>query len=875
MCGGLLNTDSGSLILNVRRPWTSDFVRFSQWMVGISSNSRGLERAPSKGMFSLLMKFSAAILLLSGLLASAAFSQDVRPAMQRADEFGKKAFSLLTNNDLRAFWSADGSHLAYRVNAGRDERKFLQVDLKSGRKEPAFDHDLLSKALAKATGREVEGRKLPLDQLEIAADEGVRFRAFGKSWRWDPKSHQVSPDDLPPQESRLLAPEEVRGMEKHSGPPSAVTIENATNGEIEMFWVSGGLDRKSYGKIAPGETATQQTYSGHVWLMAKTNGEPLAAVETGDTPTFARITGRVPAPPRERNDLSPDRKWRSFVRDHNVFIEPADGGAAQAISHGGTSNDGFTGPLEWSPDSKKLVAFRVKHVETRKINIVQSSPPDQLQPKLKTIDYPKAGDTIPQPMPRLFDIANHREIAIDNELFSNPWEITNIAWTKDSSEFSFVYNQRGHQVMRIVGIRADSGSARKIFEDTSKTFIDYSQKFFIRNLPETREILWASERDGHNHLYLLDANSGDIKKQITKGDWNVREVVDIDEKKRTLLLKVMGVTDQDPYHLHFIRVNFDGSGFTRLTSSDGNHGIKFSPDGKFLIDSWSRVDQPPVTELRRTEDGKLVAELEREDDSALQKTGWSRPERFAAKGRDGQTDIYGVIIRPTNFDPAKRYPVVEDIYAGPHDFFVPKNYSAWSGMNAMAELGFIVVKIDGMGTNWRSRAFHDVCWKNLADGGFPDRIAWIKAAAATRPWMDLTRLGIFGGSAGGQNALAGLLHHGDFYKVGVADCGCHDNRMDKIWWNEAWMGWPVDESYERNSNVTYVDKLTGKLLLIVGEMDTNVDPASTAQVVNALEKADKDFEYLPIMNSNHGAAESPYGKRRRAEFFVRHLIDGR
>jgi dipeptidyl aminopeptidase/acylaminoacyl peptidase len=189
----------------------------------------------------------------------------------------------------------------------------------------------------------------------------------------------------------------------------------------------------------------------------------------------------------------------------------------------------------------------------------------------------------------------------------------------------------------------------------------------------------------------------------------------------------------------------------------------------------------------------------------------------------------------------------------------------------MAELGFIVVSIDGMGTNWRGKAFHDVCWKNLADGGFPDRIAWIKAAAATRPWMDLSRVGIFGGSAGGQNAAAALLHHGDFYKVAVADCGCHDNRMDKIWWNEAWMGWPVDESYERSSNATHAAKLTGKLLLIVGEMDTNVDPASTTQLVAALQKANKDFEFQPIINAGHGAAETPYGKFRRAEFLMRNL----
>jgi dipeptidyl aminopeptidase/acylaminoacyl peptidase len=247
------------------------------------------------------------------------------------------------------------------------------------------------------------------------------------------------------------------------------------------------------------------------------------------------------------------------------------------------------------------------------------------------------------------------------------------------------------------------------------------------------------------------------------------------------------------------------------------------------------------------------------------------PERFVAKGRDGKTDIHGIIIRPSNFDPAKKYPVIEEIYAGPHGFFAPKEWGRQTRQHMMAELGFIVVQLDGMGTNWRGKKFHDVAWRNIKDAGFPDRIAWMKAAAETRPWMDLTRVGIYGGSAGGQNTVAGLLHHGDFYKVGVADCGCHDNRMDKIWWNEAWLG-EMGPWYAENSNVVHAHKLTGKLLLIVGEVDTNVDPASTMQVANALIKADKDFDLLVMTSTNHGSAESPYGSRRRMDYFVRHLL---
>lgn len=818
------------------------------------------------------MKFTTAILSLAGLLAPAAFPQDVRQEMERAAQFGREAPSLLLRNEVRPFWAEGGSKLVYRVNTERDGHRFFQVDLKSGAKAAAFDHEGLSKALAKAVSQQVRAEALPLEDVELGAEPGVvRFRAFGKGWRYEATRNLVSPDTMPPKPASLLAPEDAMRAARHYSGPSALTLENGTAGEIEMFWVEGHGQMQSYGKLAPGGSSTQSTYGGHVWLVKDSSGTPLAGVVAKDTPSFVRITGRVEPAPRKRDDLSPDGKWRAFIRNHNPMIEPVAGGDAIALGTDGTEQDRYTGPLQWSPDSKKLTAWRVREVESRKVHIVQSSPPDQLQPKLLTIDYPKPGDPIRQPKPRLFDIGNRREIPIDDALFDNPWDISEAAWSPDSSEFSFAYNQRGHQLMRIVGIRADSGSARTIFEERSKTFIDYSQKFYLHRLPATREILWASERDGFNHLYLIDEVSGEIKNQITKGNWNVREVMEVNAEKRQLLLKVLGVPGQDPYHSHFVRINFDGSGFTRLTHSDGNHGIEFSPDGKWIIDTWSRVDQPLVVELRRADDGGLVAELERADDAALRKTGWSRPERFVAKGRDGTTDIHGIIVRPTRFDPARKYPVVEDIYAGPHDFFVPKNYSPWTNKNAMAELGFIVVSIDGMGTNWRSKAFHDVCWKNLADSGFPDRIAWMKSAAATRPWMDLTRVGIYGGSAGGQNTLAGLLHHGDFYKAGVADCGCHDNRMDKIWWNEAWMGWPVDESYTRNSNVTHAEKLTGHLMLIVGELDRNVDPASTAQVVAALEKAGKDFDFLPIMNADHGAAETPYGRYRRADFLVRHL----
>ncbi len=814
------------------------------------------------------------VLLFAATLASTAFALDVRTEMQCADDFGKKAPSLLLRNELRPFWPTEGSRFAYRVNTAPGQHQFFQVDLATCVKSPAFDHEALANALGQVTKTHIDKNKLPIQQLEIAADaQSVRFRANGKSWRYTVADHRLDPDDLPVQSVPLLSPRAVRASRGGNGDPTELTFENMTDHEVEMMWLDPAGEPKSYGKIGAHQTSVQHTYAGHAWMIVDNQKKPLGGIVAPDHPVTAKITGKVSGPDRVDDKQSPDGKWRASTRGGNVFIEPASGGERIALSHDGSQSDGFNGEVFWSPDSRKLVAFREKEIKVRTIQIVQSSPPDQLQPKVKTIDYAKPGDPISQPMPHLFDIEGKREIAIDSALFNNPWEIMDLAWSGDSSEFSFVYNQRGHQVMRMAGVRGDTGSARTIFEDKSDTFIDYSQKYFIHRLAETGEILWASERDGWNHLYLLDSATGAVKSRVTQGNGMLREVVDVNEKERRLLLKVVGVEGQDPYYEHFVRVNFDGSAYTRLTTGDGTHHLEFSPDDQYYTDTWSRVDLPPVVELKRAADGKLLCELERADDSALLQTGWSRPERFVAKGRDGKTDIYGVIIRPVHFKADAKYPVVENIYAGPQDFFTPKAYAPWSGMNAMAELGFVLVQMDGMGTNWRGKAFHNVCWKNLKDAGFPDRIPWIKAAAATRPWMDLDRVGIYGGSAGGQNAMEALLDHGDFYKVSVADCGCHDNRMDKIWWNEAWMGWPVDESYERNSNVTRVASLRGKLLLMVGEMDTNVDPASTTQVVGALEKAGKDFEFLSIINSNHGSAETPYGKYRRAEFLVRNLTN--
>ncbi len=528
----------------------------------------------------------------------------------------------------------------------------------------------------------------------------------------------------------------------------------------------------------------------------------------------------------------------------------------------------------WAEDLSHLVAVVEKKGGDRKVYYVESSPKDQLQPKLKNYDYLKPGDDVLQKRLVLIDIESGKATPVSSELFSNQWGLDEFHWSPDGKELRFFFNQRGHQVFRLLGLNMETGEVRTIIEEKSDTFLDWAYKRNLVHLPKTDEYLWTSERDGWNHIYLYDAATGKVKRQLTQGEWVVRKFRSTNEENREVIIELSGyVEGQNPYYIHAARIGLDDGKMTLLTEGNGSHTVDFSPDGQVFVDTWSRVDCGPRHVLRDAKSGDVITDLGECDLSAIMQAGWIAPEPFVAKARDGVTDIYGCIYRPSTFDPSKKYPVIEWIYAGPHGSHAPITFSASSRSQALAELGFVVVMLDGMGTSDRSKAFHDVCWKNIADAGFPDRKLWIKEAAKTRPWMDLTRVGIGGGSAGGQNAMRALIDHHDFYHVAVADCGCHDNRMDKIWWNEQWMGWPIGPHYEEQSNVTGASKMEGKLFLIVGEADENVDPASTMQVVNALIKNDKDFDLLVVPGTGHGAGTSTsYGWRRWRDFYVRHLL---
>ena len=765
------------------------------------------------------MKLGRSFTVLALCLAAAILSaQSVTEAdYQRANSLRKKMQGLALNVTGPMNWIGATDRFWYRKSVAGGN-VFVVMNAATLVKSPAFDHDKLAAAL----GGKYTGITLPFSEFTFQDDDTIQFVLSGANWRCDLRSYSC----------RAMGP------------------------------IANGIGRPV--RAPEGESPAEYENDVEDGMVSPQQGQRAQGPET----------------PEPRIKPSPDGNWEALIQNYNVFVRAKSGQEAVALSWDGSEGNYYTLPsIAWSPDSRKIAAYRVRPGYKREVHYIESSPLDQLQPKYSTRQYAKPGDALDIAHPVLFDVSAKSAVAIDDALFPNPYSLTRPVWRADSRAFTFEYNQRGHHVYRVIEVDGSSGHARAVITETSPTFIDYrplvpnqrdSGKKVRYDLADGKEVVWMSERDGWSHLYLYDGVTGRVKNQITKGNWVVRSVEKVDEEKRQIWFQASGMyPGKDPYFTYEYRINFDGTGLTPLTTENGNHTVAFSKDMKYFVDTRSRVDLAPISELHRASDQKLLGVVERGDIAPLLDAGWKAPEVFSAIGRDGKTDIWGIIEWPAHFDPAIKYPVIESIYAGPQGSFVPKTFSAL--VQPLTELGFIVVQIDGMGTTNRSKAFHDVAWRNLGDAGFADRILWHKAVAAKYPAYDITRVGVFGTSAGGQNSMGALLFHPEFYKVAVSNSGCHDNRMDKIWWNEQWMGWPLGPHYAASSNVDNAKRLEGKLLLVVGEMDTNVDPASTLQVVNALIKADKKFDLLFVPGGGHGAG-GVFGQRLLEDFFVHNLL---
>lgn len=810
--------------------------------------------------------FWMAALLCSLLLPVAARAQGTRADYQRSDGVRGRLQGLALNVPANPAAIENTSRFWYRKSV-KGGNEFVVVDAATLTKKPAFDHQKLAAALSTALSQSYTPVTLPFQTITFVDNErAIEFAASGSMWKCDLSTYACTKGGPAPATGR-------RGgagpgpffddLEEYSGGFNNLTLEPAPEHSAQGQRGGRGQVQQTQTQQAPPQQAQAQRYQGEGQVGFGTGRNLLQPV--GPTATLPQDQSQPPK-------VSPDGKWEAYVNNYNVFVRAKGATEAIPLSFDGSEGDYYTwASISWSPDSKYLAAYRVRPGYHRKIQYVESSPADQVQPKYLQREYPKPGDTVDLPRPSLFEVAAKKQMMIDSALFQNPYQLTQIVWWNDSRAFTFEYNQRGHQVYRIIEVDAATGKPRALVNEEMPTFFCYSGKKYRYDVNDGKEIIWMSERDGWNHLFLYDGVTGRVKSQITKGEWIVRGVDKVDEQARQIWFRASGMyAGKDPYFIHYYRINFDGSGLTTFTEADGNHSVVFSSDMKYYIDTWSRVDLAPVAQLRRTSDQQVLMELEKGDISEMIQAGWRAPEVFVSKARDGKTDIWGIINRPTNFDPAKKYPVIEYIYAGPQGSFVPKVFGGVSAMQTLAELGFIVVQMDGMGTSNRSKAFHDYSFKDIGDAGFPDRILWHKAVAAKYPYYDIGRVGIYGTSAGGQNSTGGMLFHPEFYKVAVSNSGCHDNRMDKISWNEQWMSWPMGPQYGASSNVDNAYRLQGKLLLVVPELDTNVDPASTFQVVNALLKANKKFDLLVVPGSDHGAgAASPHFLQ---DYFVHNLL---
>lgn len=627
------------------------------------------------------------------------------------------------------------------------------------------------------------------------------------------------------------------------------------------------------------------------WMRVSALGDTLKFNYSGRQWEYAVKSGRladkgdIPVPPEEPhwmvvNDekgsgpvMSPDGKREAFIKNDNVYVRDVKTGKEKALSIDGTKGNYYSSWISWSPDSRKVAVNRIRPVsDKRYVYYVESSPSDQAQPKLHKQEYAKPGDELRFKVPCIYDVETGAAVIPSTELFDSQYDLYGPEWNADSKAITFDYNERGHKVYRVLELSAETGEVRPLVEETHDKYVNYP-RVFKHFLSDGKRMIWASERDNYNHLYMYDRATAKPVYQITKGEWYVREVLEVDEEKGKIYFTANGVDkDDDPYNIHYYVIGLDGSGMTDLTPGKGTHTATFSPGRRYLVDVVSSPTEAPVATLRSGADGREIMNVEKADISKLLANGWRAPEVFTAPGRDGKTPIWGLIQRPSNFDPSKKYPVIEYIYQGPGDQYVPKAFTPsnyW--MVPLSELGFIVVMCDGMSTSFRSRDFENVCYKNLKDAGLPDHMAWLKAAAEKYPEIDIDNVGIYGCSAGGQESTNAVLLHPEFYKAAYSACGCHDNRMDKIWWNELWMGYPVDKSYEECSNVANAHLLQRPLMLVVGEIDDNVDPASTMQVANALIKANRPFELVVIPGAHHTMGEA-YGDHKRYDFFVKHLM---
>jgi dipeptidyl aminopeptidase/acylaminoacyl peptidase len=608
--------------------------------------------------------------------------------------------------------------------------------------------------------------------------------------------------------------------------------------------------------------------------------------------------------------VSPDGRWEAFIHQYDLFVRPAGGGDSTRLTMDGEEfwryGEASSRPseerrrersvpwVEWSPDSRRIAVAR--HDE-RKVNVMPIYSSTSVRPRYWLYRYGLPGDSVVNAFEiHVIDVERRTNVRVD--MPAQPWPMSGLAglgpgndwltvkWSPGSDRFWFTHHVRARKRVQLMEADLMTGRpVRTLAKDTAATYVELN---LLRNgkpnwfVLSNNDVIWFSERDGWGHLYRLDSQ-GAVKNRITSGAWNVGEVVHIDERGGLIYFTARGrEPGSNPYYRKLYRATLDGSNLTLLTPEDGDHAIDATPSGRWFVDRWSAPDRAGKAVLRRAPDGRVLRTLEETDVRALNTAGWTPPEVFSVKARDNITDLYGLLFKPKNLDARKKYPIIVNIYPGPQIGSV----GLWSfevdrrGENhGLAELGFIVMQVDALGTPYRSKAFHDAWYGNMGDNGIPDQIAAVKQLAARYPFIDIERVGIYGHSGGGFSSTDAILRYPDFFKVAVSTSGNHDNRSYGHYWAEQYQGLLVRDSvrgtdnYQNQVNALLAKNLRGKLLLMHGDMDDNVHPAMTLQVVDALVKANKTFDLVILPDRAHGLNE-PYVIRRRWDYFVRHLLGG-
>lgn len=789
------------------------------------------------------------VALLALAIATGVNAQSQPVDYQRAERFlNWNTTDLIAGDQVNPEWMPDGNRFWYRNKTGSGS-EFVMVDPERSTKELVFDHVRLAAAMTLAADTAFEPHKLPFREFEFKDGErAIEFNAIKKRFECTITDYVCTVGDtLVDRDAYVASPDST----------------------LEVFYRDYNLWLRPFG----GGDSTQLTTDGEKWWS-------YGASEKRPTQLM-------------RNDSSQPRP-----------------------------------DVRWSPDSKKLAVNRQDYRNVEHMHYISYTPQ---RPRHFSQPYALPGDSVvPAPNIHIIDVETKRNLPL--EIFPVPSQLrlgsspVDSAWSADSKEFRLFYLTRAAKSMYLAEADAETGEVRVLAKDTSKTWVETNPRGRASYVvtADGQDVIWWSQRDGWPHLWRLDGTAGitttvtvdsdaqdggehgdagdvetplggdngagaagmrvetngevRVKNQITSGAWSAGDVLHVDQEKQQIYFTGRG-REQDRllYYAHLYRVDFDGSDLTLLTPEDANHNVRFSPNGKYVVDTYSRIDAPPVTVLRSAS-GRVIRTLETADISRLEAIGWKPAEVFTVKARDNVTDLYGLMWLPSNLDPTKKYPVIEYIYPGPQVGSVGQwAFQSGNEHKALAELGFVVIQLDHLGTPLRSKAFHDNYYGNFGDHGLPDHIHGLKQLAARYRFIDLNRVGIWGHSGGGFASTAAVLRYPEFYKVAVSGAGNHDNRSYNIYWAEKYQGLLKRDSttkkdnFEASANKTMAENLQGKLLLMHGDMDDNVHPANTIQLVNELIKANRDFDMIIAPDRAHGLNE-PYFIRRRWDYFVRHLM---